>query len=154
MSEYVEQVRKQLGKLAVRQMKATGGTFRSVAEKMGGQPSTFRLFTTAESSPHASTLTKIEDAIEWKRGVILEVLDGAKEGRVDEKLNLAYLAGMAPAERASQLSDEELLSELTARIEQWRQRLGDDPVKVPMPGSDAFDLAAGDAPGVKEDDAP
>jgi hypothetical protein len=122
MSEYIEQVRREIGQLVRDQMDTKGLTLRSVTEAMGDttQPKTLQHFIDGKTNPHPSTLRKLEAAIGWQDGIITEVLIAARDQRIEESLTLAYMRIPAYIRDAD---DVDLLDELTVRIDRWRQKL-------------------------------
>jgi hypothetical protein len=107
--------------------------------------------------PQDATTRNLEKALRWKAGVIDELLDREDLGTValEDVTDVWAVAGIQPARKASELSTDELLAELTHRVKGMEAELsrmrssGDDQASV-RARQQWFDMAAYDLPGEKE----
>lgn len=117
-----------IGRLAQRRRGEIGMGREPFAEEVGVASSTIKTFEFGRTEPNQISKPKIERGLGWKHGVIQDVLDAAEAGQAHpDDIDLEYMDGREipePANRASELDDVELLTEVIRRLGEWRGRLG------------------------------
>jgi transcriptional regulator with XRE-family HTH domain len=156
MSKQEMQVR--VGELARQRRGELGLGAVRFAEAAGiGSDRTIKSFEAGLTSPDVVTQRKLETALGWERGKIRYLLMNADSVDAAD-IDMAYMDGWAPATRASELEDAEVLAEAIKRLERWQKLLSQDPpADAPAQAQGqvqgrqgSFDLAAYDLPGEKE----
>lgn len=150
-----------IGRLAQRRRGEIGMGREPFAEEVGVASSTIKTFEFGRTEPNQISKPKIERGLGWKHGVIQDVLDAAEAGQANpDDVDLEYMDGREipePANRASELDDVELLTEVIRRLEGWRDALDDPNGEASTPAVERwgmFGLAASDSPGAKRLRAP
>lgn len=118
-----------IGRLAQQRRGEKGVGRASFAVAAGiGSDSTVKTFEFGRTEPSIPTQLRMEKALDWRHGVIRDVLDAAETGQAHpDDVDMEYMDGREipePANRASELDDVELLTEVIRRLGEWRGRLG------------------------------
>lgn len=132
MTNNRERMLAHVGRLARQRRGEIGFTGRiRFAQTIGIGEASLKTFELGHTEPNAHNKAKIERGLDWKAGIIADVLDLADDGRVDPaEVDMSYMDGREvpePAKHAGELGDLELLTEVIRRLERYRDALDDPP---------------------------
>lgn len=126
MSESTEH----LTRLLAQQLSTLGSSDAKLGELFGVNWKTVFNWRNGKSVPTPATRAGVEKAIGWKLGSIDRILSG--EGVF---LSLSDVQDLPveerPVKRAADLSDDELLSEVTRRFKNYADKANDGPARTP-----------------------
>ena len=124
-----------------------------LAELSGASKRTIDAIIGQENVPQAVTQRRLEAALGWWTGSIAELLR-AEDPAAFTLDGMATGDAPAPATRASDLTDDELLVEVMHRMRDWRAWTERSAAPTEEPDRDLFGLAAlrnSEPPGEEED---